>query len=437
MSRRQLLASASAATAVALLPGCRSGAGSVIDVRSFGARGDGVTDDSQAIQAAVAALRSHQTLRFPTGSYRFAERNPRGAAAIVLAGVADVTVEFAPGAELLMDNLNPAGRTGTSHGVLVSGPAARIALRNVHVRWAADATRSLGDGIRVQGSAGPRAPVSGISLSDCVVRSSPQAGVIMMGASDISVTGLRVADTRADGLHFNGCRRAKVDDYRAAGTGDDGLALVTYFATRSSFDRAAGTFAFPTLTEWSNTDFSITGVEITGGDANGVRIAGAQRVSVEDLRVTGLRSGAAVLVDSAAPGADAGWHYVASHAVRLAKVTATDCDTGMHVLARPGTAGDRLFTDFDVHADNTTFDGCSNWSVRAESLTEHTLSGVRVQNCRISATSTTGGNGGVGIGNARGISLLDLSIEHTEQVRTFHTDNAGQLTVDRLTITQP
>ena len=56
VSRRHLLAGASAATAVALLPGCRSGAGSVVDVRSFGARGDGVTDDSQAIQAAVAAL---------------------------------------------------------------------------------------------------------------------------------------------------------------------------------------------------------------------------------------------------------------------------------------------------------------------------------------------------------------------------------------------
>ena len=55
----------------------------------------------------------------------------------------------------------------------------------------------------------------------------------MLGVSDITVTGLQVADTGADGLHFNACRRGHVDDYVAANTGDDGLALVTYFARSS------------------------------------------------------------------------------------------------------------------------------------------------------------------------------------------------------------
>ncbi|MGB3352095.1 MAG: glycosyl hydrolase family 28-related protein [Mycobacterium sp.] len=437
ISRRALLAGAAAATALA---GCSGRTPATVDVRSFEARGDGVTDDSGAIQSAVGALRSGDTLHFPSGTYRFAQHHPPGDAAISLTGLANVAVEFDPGAELLMDNLDPATHTGTSHGVLVHGPASGIMLRGVNIRWAQTATRSFGDGIRVQGRPGPHTgwsavqSVSGVTLSDCAVRASPQAGVIMMGVSDIDVSGLRVADTGADGLHFNACRRARVDDYGAVDTGDDGLALVTYFAETPSFDDAAHTFAFPSLTEWSNTDFVVTGVDVAGGSANGVRIAGAHRVTVGGVRVDGVRSGAAVMVDSAEPGADVGWNYVASRGVRVGDLTATHCDTGFHLLARPGAAGDQRFTDFDVHVDGARVDDCSNWSVRAESLTERRVSGLRLQNCTVSASSTTGGNGGVGIGNAQGISLSALTIRHTESVVALHAVNAGPLAVDRLSV---
>ncbi|MDZ4268161.1 MAG: hypothetical protein U1D00_21130, partial [Mycobacterium sp.] len=321
------------------------------------------------------------------------------------------------------------------------GPASRISLRNINIRWVSGAKRSLGDGIRVQGFPGPpagwlgqRAPVTGISLTDCTVRASPQAGVIMMGVSDITVTGLRVADTAADGLHFNACRHATIDDFDAVGTGDDGLALVTYFAPGFSFDDASHTFSYPSLNQWSNTEFAINNVSVTDSRANGVRLAGAHRVTVEGLRVAGARSGAAVLVDSAEPGSDVGWNYVASRDIRIGDVTASDCDTGFHLLARPADSGDPQFTDFNVHVDDAEFDGCGNWSVRVESLTEPRVSGLRVQDCRISAASTTGGRGGVGIRNAHGITLGSLEIRHAEPVVTFRATNASELAVDRLRV---
>lgn len=442
LSRRTLLAGASVAAAAAALPGCGRAAGTVVDVRNFGARGDGVTDDSSAIQAAAQALESGATLRFPSGTYRFAQRWPDGAAAIVIAGVSDVAVEFDPGAELLMDNLDPQNHTGTSHGVLVHGPASRILLRRVNIRWAGGARRSLGDGIRVQGFPGPpagwlgqRAPVTGVTLSDCVVRASPQAGVIMMGVSDITVTGLRVADTAADGLHFNACRNATIDGVEAVGTGDDGVALVTYFAPQFSFDDASHTFSYPALNAWSNTDFAINNVRVVDSAANGVRLAGAYRVTLGGLQVVGARSGAAVMVDSAEPGTDVGWNYVASRAVRIDDFTAANCDTGLHLLARPGDSGDQQFTDFGVHVDDAKIDDCSNWSVRAESLAEQRVRGLHIQNCRISATATTGGKGGVGIRNAHRISLGHIIIEHAEPVVTFRATHAGEFTVDRLRVT--
>lgn len=444
--RRELLVSASAAAALVALPGCQRDA-TTVDVRRFGATGDGVTDDSQAIKAAVAALRSRDTLRFPRGTYRFAQRSPSGTAAIVITRVTDILIEFEPGAELVMDNLDPNSHTGTSHGLLIRGPASRITLRNVSIRWAAGARRSLGDGIRVEGCpvaglpppsrwSGRRTPVAGIVVSDCRVQGSPQAGIIMLGVSDIAVTGLRVADTGADGLHFNACRRARIEDYGAANTGDDGLALVTYFADeRFTFDDTSHTFAFPALGDWSNADFAIRNVSVDGGKANGVRIAGANRVTLGGLRVAGVRSGSAVMVDSAEPGADVGWNYVASRAVQVSDVTVSNCDTGIHLLARPGESGDQRFTEFDVHVDDARFEDCGNWSVQAESLTDHDVSGLRMADCTASSTSTTGGNGGVGITNAARISLGNILIRHAEPVVVFRAVHAEGLAVGRLSVT--
>jgi hypothetical protein len=62
------------------------------------------------------------------------------------------------------------------------------------------------------------------------------------------------------------------------------------------------------------------------------------------------------------------------------------------------------------------------------------VGGLRLQNCSISSTSTTGGNGGVGITSAHGISFGDVSIRQAEPVVAFTAVKASQLSVDRLTV---
>ncbi|WP_245233928.1 glycosyl hydrolase family 28-related protein [Mycobacterium sp. PS03-16] len=446
MSRRELLACTSAAAASAALAGCSMNRRrTVVDVRAHGATGDGITDDSQAIRAAASALHSGSTLRFPSGTYRFAQRWPPGGAAVVIAEMDDVVVEFDPGAELYLDNLHPTTRTGSSHGLLIRGPASRIRLNALNIRWADGAQRSLGDGIRVEGCpdlgdeqprgwSGPPRPVTDVSVSDCTVRSSPQTGVIMMGVSGITVNGLRVTDSGADGLHFNACRRASVDQYSAVNTGDDGLALVTYHDPEPTFAPASHTFSFPELTDWSNAEFTVANVNVFGCRANGVRLAGANRVTVEGLDVVGVRAGSAFLIDSAEPGTDVGWNYVASREIRLDDVTATDCDMGIHLLARPGASGDRRFTDFGVHVGDAKIDDCPTWAVRAESLTETSVNGMRIDNCGVTASSTTGGNGGVGVGNANAIAFGTLTIRHAQPVAAFQAVKAEALTVDHLSV---
>lgn len=441
--RRRLLSLAPAAAALAACG--LSSRRPTVDVRDYGALGDGSTDDSDAILAAAAALKPGHTLYFPEGSYRFTRRKPDARAAIVISGISDVAVEFADHAELLMDNL--AGGLGTSHGILVRGPVTGITLRNVRVRWKTQPVeRSFGDGVRIVGYpddkatppadwTGSRGPVTDVRILGCEVRSSPQAGVIMMGASGIRVDGLTVRDSMADGLHFNACRRATVHNHRAVNTGDDGLALVTYYANRFSYNNVAQTFSFPDLNDWSNSDFTITNVNVAGGGANGVRMAGANRVGITWLTVTGKRAGAGVIIDSAAEGVEAGWFYVGSRGIRLDRVRIEDCDFGIHLLARPNNAVDPRFTTFDVEAKRTTIRDCTVWGVRAESITAQRATGLRLADCAVAAASPRGGNGGVGLTNVDGMNLGRLAVTHPDPVTVFSAENCTGLTAEHLGVT--
>lgn len=443
-SRRRLLSLL--APGLATLASCGLGSSRpTVNIRDHGAIGDGVADDSPAIIAATAALKSGHTLYFPAGSYRFARRHPPSRAAIAIAGISDVAVDFSRNAELLMDNLDDG--SGTSHGILVSGRAAGIALRDVTVRWKTrPARRSFGDGIRVvgfpadggsppSGWTGSTGSVADVRILDCHVRSSPQAGVIMMGVSGIKVDGLRVQETMADGLHFNACRRATVRGHRAVDTGDDGLALVTYYADSLSYDNVTHTFSMPDLSDWSNADFAVTNVRVHGGRANGVRLAGAHRVRIGGLEVSGKQSGAGVIADSAAPGVRADWHYVASRDVRLNRVRVRDCEMGVHLLARPSSIPDRRFIDFGLDVSSASIRQCSNWAVRAESLTAQRARGLSLGACRIESTSVTGGNGGVGLENLDSADLADLSVRHAEPVTVFSVNDCAELRAGSVVLT--
>lgn len=441
-SRRSLLFGVPVAAAALVACPAVALARPTVNVRDYGAAGDGIADDADAIIAAVSAVGPGSTLYFPGGRYRYARHHPPGGGAIAITGVSDVEITFDPDAELVMDNVAGATGIGTGHGIVIRGPASNILLRDITIRWAQPSRRSVGDGIRIvgqptgvgtsAGGAGVDAPVRGVTLTGCSIRSSPQAGVIMMGVSDIDVAGLRVQESRGDGLHFNACRQARIDDYTATDTGDDGLALVTYYSEEPAFDSAAETFSFPELTEWSNTDFTATNVTVQGGRANGVRLAGASGVSITSLSVTGTHFGAGVIVDSASGGTDTAWEYVASKGIRMNAIAVQDCESGIHVLARPNDTRDHRFSDFDVHVSDATMRRCANWAVRAESLTDLRMTGLQVDTCTVDANSTSGGHGGVGLGDADGIELRHVTIRHQQPLMAFESHNSAGISVEGL-----
>jgi hypothetical protein len=368
---------------------------------------------------------------------------------MTIAGLSNVTIEFEPGAELLMDNLASNG-SGTSHGIVVRGPASRITLRGVVVRWKNQpALRSMGDGIRIVGYpstssrvpagwTGSKGPTSYVTLQNCTVVSSPQAGVIMMGVSNITVTGMRITNTMADGLHFNACRIGKVSDYVATNTGDDALALVTYYSASGGFDNASQTFSLPQLTDWSDADFTISNISVSGSHANGVRLAGVNRTTLTGVTVRGAQGGAGVVFDSASPGSGAGWQYVASRSLRLDSITIENSQTGLQVLARPnGSTGD-TFTRFGIDVSKLTVRNCPRWSVIIESLGA-AVSGVRIRDCTATAANIAAGTGIFGLATTRGVVLGNITINSNAPVVAFSGDNSSQISADqiRVTVTSP
>lgn len=365
-------------------------------VTDYGAVGNGVTDDSAAVTLGVSRIPQGGVLFFPPGSYRIADTSLDDGAAIYLSGRSDITILFAPGAELLMDNLS-AG-VGTSHGVKVLGACDNVRLINVKVRWkTAASSRSTGDGFHILGYPSDTVPgswtgttgtVSNLQMLDCQTFNAPQTGAILMGCDSPVVENFRAEDTLADGLHFNCCRRPRLTGYSAVNTGDDSLALVNYYGTSDSptsgiYGTQFGPFSQLTLTEWCSGRGQFSSITADSGSANGVRVAGVFNASLTGITVANKSVG--VIIDSGESGGAFSWTYLASRGVTVSDMAINTCDTG--ILARvynSDTADDAKFWQYDASIANAVIRSCTTRPLRVQDSggSAGAISGINVRNVR-------------------------------------------------------
>ncbi|MFS0900968.1 glycosyl hydrolase family 28-related protein [Mycolicibacterium litorale] len=406
-----------------------------VNVKDYGAVGDGITDDSAAIKAAEAALTSGQRLYFPEGTYRFAQQNPAGNAAVLLKGLSDVTVEFAPGARLLMDNLDADGH-GTSHGIRVEGAASNVTILNATVEWKTrPSARSFGDGFSILGWASNTPPppgwtgstgtVSNVSLVNATVINAPQTGAVFMGASDVTVTNFTAIGTRGDGLHFNSNRRVTVNGLLAQNTGDDGLAFVTYYHPTQpwTYGPGDGPFNQPGLGEWNNGGSVASHITVTGGSASGVRVQGGYDITITDVTVSGKEFG--IQVNSAKATGPGDWTSLASRDIDISDVTIDDVQTGI-VLATNNIDGteDSMWWDFaGLTISDVTIHNARNWSVAVETpaSTTSAFAGLTLRNIHAEVDGAVGPLGG-GKGGILLASLRDSVIDNVRLVSVHASD---------------
>lgn len=400
-----------------------------VNVRDYGAVGDGVADDSAAIKAAQAAMTDGKTLYFPDGTYRFAQESPTDGGAVVLAGLNHAGVYFDPGAMLLMDNLDSGGM-GTSDGILVTGKASYITIVNAHVRWKtvpaargghANGIHAVGypsDGTPAVGWTGSTGLVQFLTVINARVERSPEAGIIFMGASDVAVIGTKSIDTLADGLHFNACRRVSVNGHHSLNVGDDGIAFVNYYhATQKWDDPNIGPFWFSGLSEWCSSG-SASAVVVADNRANGFRVQMGKDIEINGLSIH--NKDAVGNITTARLDVNNPWQSIASENITVKGVTASDCEGGLTLQTYniDGDDNEMWWRHKNILIDGVTVENIGNWSMSTEGkdTDKSAIAGITIRNFKAVAGDSTPGLSYGGHGGIRFAGLIDSVIDGIELV---------------------
>ncbi|MEZ5901030.1 MAG: right-handed parallel beta-helix repeat-containing protein [Hyphomicrobiaceae bacterium] len=178
----------------------------VADVRNFGARGNGVDDDTSAINAAIRSLKGGGTVLFPPGRYVHND--------VIAIASDNITLEGRD-AELFATNPDRSA-------VIIGGKGS--GLRNLTisaVRPEARGQSNLQSGIVVKGE--------GVRIARTRVSNTKSAGIWISGGRDYVITCNDVVDTKSDGIHStDGATNGRVSWNRIYNSGDDGISVVSY-----------------------------------------------------------------------------------------------------------------------------------------------------------------------------------------------------------------
>jgi parallel beta-helix repeat protein len=210
LNRRKSIAATSPVPALGMQP---IGERNVVSVKRYGAKGDGHSDDTAALQRAFDRVPSGDVLMFPPGTYRYSNVLVLRKAGIVVEG---------RGATLQASSAQ-------NESLVVAGSKTAI------LDMAIDGTGTT----RLTTPASTDIEVTGryVQLVGNRISGGSSAGIFMYGARDYRIAGNSVSNTLADGIHStNTSRRGLIEGNTVYNTGDDMIAVVSYTGERPSGD---------------------------------------------------------------------------------------------------------------------------------------------------------------------------------------------------------
>ena len=244
-----------------------------VSVKDYNAKGDGTTDDTTAINAAINS--GAKNISFPPGSYFYA--NPDGGT--MFSGLSNVRLFSEGGATILFkDNGNSGGVTG---GVGVGwqfDSATNLSIADLSFDYATTpATRTSGVPLWVSNS-------SNVNLNNLKSLHSPGLSFYLQKDTNLIAHGLLAINALADGIHNEDMVNAVEEGLVVKNTGDDCLAIHNF------------TSAMPVNGQFSN-------IFTSGCGAKALSIDGGKGITVSGMRSMGSAAqGAQIYSDSYANG---------------------------------------------------------------------------------------------------------------------------------------
>jgi len=230
LSRRALLGRAGILLGPVLLSRARWAAGqpAPLDVRGFGATGNGKTKDTRAIQDALdAAGRSGGTIQFPPGEYVSGTLRLRSRVTLRLAAGAALIAspddgDFDPHEELGYDSFADRETTDLSFALLQGRGLQQV--------------RIVGPG-RIEGNRSRRGGPKPIALKQCgqiqihdlTIENSPNYNISLLGCDGVDIAGVTIRNGYSDGIDPDCCRNVRIVNCRIESR-DDAIVAKTSFA---------------------------------------------------------------------------------------------------------------------------------------------------------------------------------------------------------------
>lgn len=205
---------------------CVSCVGRGVSVKDYGAVGDGLADDSPAIEA---ALNDSRTVYFPEGEYRIRKSIVVSRSNTMLWGAgAGLSQIHWPGQRGHILHVEPRDRDLSGIEVrdlgFVGDPEAHGDLFGILANWRKDQAFV----------------VRRLSINGCEVRKTPSAGIVVREGEDVAIRNCYVSDTGRDGIQVTGTDNALIEQNHIERSGDDAIAFHSGYTGRSTSGLISG-----------------------------------------------------------------------------------------------------------------------------------------------------------------------------------------------------
>lgn len=184
-----------------------------INVKDYGALGDGTTNDTTAINLAIAALTNYSTLYFPAGKYLVTPGSITG-----FASLSYVTVSGDGASSVLYSSATGA----TGNFLVFATSCSHITVQDLAIVGSAT-VRGSGIGIRMYASHSLVSRISVTGVSDFAIHVHNDTGSYNDGTE---VSDCEIYATLGDGIHFGAASNFVAENNLIENTGDDSIAAV-------------------------------------------------------------------------------------------------------------------------------------------------------------------------------------------------------------------